>query len=127
MRKKTEPHIRKQHKASSCAKSGLIAKNQDRKQSAEAEPVLDNRSHRTFPGERRAESRAKHGEGVSTPFPTYPFPRLRGKRAKRALREITLLADVSSDGGPHPIPVVRDNRRRASANPVPDTCSTELN
>ena len=47
MRKKTEPHIRKQHKASSCAKSGLIAKNQDRKQSAEAEPVLDNRSHRT--------------------------------------------------------------------------------
>jgi hypothetical protein len=47
MRKKTEPHTRKEHQASSGEKSGLIAKNQNRKQSAEAEPVLDNRSHRT--------------------------------------------------------------------------------
>src|SRR3970282_1272535 len=34
----------------------------------------------TSPGERRAESRPKGGEGVSTPFPIFPFHGLRGKR-----------------------------------------------
>jgi hypothetical protein len=43
-------------------------------------------------------SRAKHGGGVSTPFPIYAFHSLRGKRTKRALREIALLGDVG-----HPV------------------------
>jgi hypothetical protein len=39
-------------------------------------------------------SRATPGAGVSTPFPIYLFHSPRGKRAKRALREIALLCDV---------------------------------
>jgi hypothetical protein len=46
MRKTTTPRARKQDQASSSEKKGLIARKQSR-QSAEAEPILDNRSHRT--------------------------------------------------------------------------------
>jgi hypothetical protein len=89
MRKKTEPHTRKEHQASSGEKSGLIAKNQNRKQSAEAEPVLDNRSHRTSLLFTKPRSRAKHGGGVSAPF-TNATPSQPARQAARsaALREM---------------------------------------
>jgi len=47
MRKKTEPHIRQEQQASPGEKSGLIAKNANRRRSVETESILDNRSHRT--------------------------------------------------------------------------------
>jgi len=48
----------------------------------------------TFRTFTKLRSRAKHGAGVSTPFLIYFFHGLRGKRAKRALREMLLLAAV---------------------------------
>jgi hypothetical protein len=47
MRKKTTPRARKKNTASSCEKTGLIAKDSNRTQSAGTKSVLDNRSHRT--------------------------------------------------------------------------------
>jgi hypothetical protein len=46
MRKKTEPRRPRKETASSSQHSGLIAKG-DKKQSVEAKPILDTRSHRT--------------------------------------------------------------------------------
>ena len=81
MRKKTEPHTRKEHQASSGEKSGLIAKNANRRHSVETESVLDNRSHRTFRAFTKPRRRAQLGAGVSTPFTIYTFHGLPGKRA----------------------------------------------
>jgi hypothetical protein len=64
MRKKTEAQTRKRNKASSCEQSGLIAKNKKRRQSAGAESVLDNRSHRTFWAFTTPASRASREAGV---------------------------------------------------------------
>jgi hypothetical protein len=46
-RKPTAPRARKQNQASSSGKKGLVAKSQARRQSAETESALDNRSPRT--------------------------------------------------------------------------------
>jgi len=48
MRKQTAPRARKQNKVPPCDKKGLIANDQNRRQSAETKSVLDNRSHRTL-------------------------------------------------------------------------------
>jgi hypothetical protein len=89
MRKKTDPQTRKQNTTSSCEQSGLIANDKKRVQSARAKPALDNRSHRTFCVFRRPESRAKHGEGVSTAFhggrsPRPRWPAAEGRDAENA-------------------------------------------
>jgi hypothetical protein len=46
-RKPTAPRARKQKQASSSGKKGLVAKSQTRRQAAETESALDNRSPRT--------------------------------------------------------------------------------
>jgi hypothetical protein len=48
MRQKTTPRARKKKTASSCDKTGLIAKKSNRAQSAGTKSILDNRSHRTI-------------------------------------------------------------------------------
>jgi hypothetical protein len=48
MRKKTTTRIMKHPKLASSKVPGLIAKAQSKKRSAEAKPILDNRSHRTI-------------------------------------------------------------------------------
>jgi hypothetical protein len=44
MRKQTAPRTQKRNNASSCDKKGLIANDQNRRQSAGTKSVLDNRS-----------------------------------------------------------------------------------
>jgi hypothetical protein len=46
-RKPTAPRARKKNQATSSEKKGLVAKSQARRQSAETQSVLDNRSPRT--------------------------------------------------------------------------------
>ena len=57
MRKKTAPRARKQQQASSRDTSGLIAHDQNRRQSVATKSVLDNRSHRTPFGSAASPSR----------------------------------------------------------------------
>jgi hypothetical protein len=65
--RKTMPRARKQDPASSFDKMGLIAKKQ-RRQSAKAEPVLDNRSHRTPRGSAASFSSARiHQRAIFSP------------------------------------------------------------
>ena len=54
----------------------------------------------TFRAFTKPRSRAKHGAGVSTPTEICYFHDLRGKRAKRALREMALLDEVRPTGCP---------------------------
>jgi hypothetical protein len=90
MRKKqTVTRTRKQKQASDSPKpTGLIARDPDRRHSAETKSTLDNRSHRTIGlierlrGLRTSEADRQGGAGGSTPFPGYPFHRLRGRRAQ---------------------------------------------
>jgi hypothetical protein len=54
MRKKTEPPTTEPSTASSCVESGLIAKRKRSRQSVGRKSTVDNRSHRTNQGSRRA-------------------------------------------------------------------------
>ena len=65
MRKKTALHIPGNRKASPKQTKGLVAKDQEPRQSAQEECALDNRSHRTFGG----------GSGSSPRGPLGPLPR----------------------------------------------------